>query len=85
MGYFVFGITGYVAKKENLHYGAVVVGEPRAEHAKEASRRAGRRLAEWVVYFMEGRKDLHPLEANMNVSGSLRTGRPKWKQRKPRR
>lgn len=63
MGYFVFGITDYVAKKESLHYGAVVTGEPRAEHAKEACRRAGTRLAEWVGYYMEGRKDLHPLQA----------------------
>lgn len=63
MGYFVFGITDYVAKKESLHYGAVVAGEPRADHAKEACRRAGRRLAEWVGYYMEGRKELHPLKA----------------------
>lgn len=60
MGYFVFGITDYVAKKESLHYGAVVAGEPRAEHAKEACRRAGRRLAEWVAYYMDGRKECHP-------------------------
>ena len=63
MGYFVFGITDYVAKKESLHYGAVVAGEPREDHAKEACRRAGQRLGEWVGYYMEGRKDLHPLEA----------------------
>ena len=64
MGYFVFGITDYVAKKESLHYGAVVAGEPRADHAKEACRRAGRRLAEWVGFYMEGRTDLHPLQAD---------------------
>ena len=63
MGYFVFGITDYVAKKESLHYGAVVAGEPREEHAIEACRRAGQRLGEWVGYYMEGRKDLHPLKA----------------------
>ncbi len=63
MGYFVFGITDYVAKKESLHYGAVVAGEPRVDHAKDACRRIGTRLAEWVGYYMEGRKDLHPLEA----------------------
>jgi NAD(P)H dehydrogenase (quinone) len=59
----VFGITDYVAKKESLHYGAVVVGEPRADHAKEACRRAGVRLAEWVGYYKDGRKELHPLDA----------------------
>lgn len=63
MGYFVFGITDYVAKKESLHYGAVFAGEPRSDHAIEACRRAGQRLAEWVGYYVEGRKDLHPLEA----------------------
>lgn len=61
--YLVFGITDYVAKKESLHYGAVVVGEPRADHAKEACRRAGVRLAEWVGYYKDGRKELHPLDA----------------------
>jgi NAD(P)H dehydrogenase (quinone) len=66
MGYFVFGITDYVAKKESLHYGAVVAGEPRSDHAKESCRRAGRRLAEWVGFYMEGRKDLHPLDATYN-------------------
>ena len=66
MGYFVFGITDYVAKKESLHYGAVVAGEPRADHAIEACSRAGQRLAEWVGYYMEGRKDLHPLKATYN-------------------
>ncbi len=66
MGYFVFGITDYVAKKESLHYGCVVAGEPRAEHAREACRRAGQRLGEWVGYYMEGRKELHPLQATYN-------------------
>lgn len=63
MGYLVFGITDYVAKKESLHYGAVVAGEPRATHAIESCRRAGTRLAEWVGYYVEGRKSLHPLQA----------------------
>lgn len=63
-GYFVFGITDYVAKKESLHYGAVVAGEPRSDHAKEACRRAGRRLSEWVAYYVDGRKECHPLKAD---------------------
>ncbi|WP_223475544.1 flavodoxin family protein [Oricola indica] len=66
MGYFVFGITDYVAKKESLHYGAVVAGEPREDHAIESCRRAGRRLAEWVGYYMDGRKECHPLNAQYN-------------------
>lgn len=66
MGYFVFGITDYVAKKESLHYGAVVAGEPRAEHAKEACRRLGTRLAEWLAIYVDRRDDCHPLKAKYN-------------------
>ncbi len=62
-GYFVFGITDYVYKKQSLHYGAVVAGEPREQHEIEACRRVGLRLAEWVGYYMDGRKELHPLKA----------------------
>ena len=61
MGATVYGVTDYIGKKESLHYGAVFAGEPRAEHAKAACKRAGRRLAEWLGYFLHERKELHPL------------------------
>lgn len=62
-GYLVFGITDYVAKKQSLHYGAVVAGEPREAHEIESCRRAGRRLAEWVGTYVDKRDDCHPLNA----------------------
>ncbi len=57
-GFLTFGVTDYVGKKFTLHYGAVVAGEPRTEEEKEACRRLGRRLAEWVAVFVDGRKEL---------------------------
>lgn len=57
-GFLVFGVTDYVGKKFTLHYGAVVAGEPRTEAEKEACIRLGRRLAEWVAIFVDGRKEL---------------------------
>lgn len=66
MGYLVFGITDYVAKKESLHYGAVVAGEPRSDHAQDACRRAGMRLAEWVGFWVDRREECHPLKVTYN-------------------
>ncbi|NPB06400.1 MAG: flavodoxin family protein [Aquificae bacterium] len=57
-GFLVFGVTDYVGKKFTLHYGAVVAGEPRSEEEQEACRRLGRRLAEWVAVFVDGKKEL---------------------------
>jgi len=63
-GYLVFGITDYVAKKQTCHYGAVAAGEPRLDHEKEACRRVGLRLAEWVGTYIDRREDCHPLNAD---------------------
>ncbi|HIQ48995.1 MAG TPA: flavodoxin family protein [Aquifex aeolicus] len=57
-GFLVFGVTDYVGKKFTLHYGAVISGEPKTEEEKEACRRLGRRLAEWVAVFVDGKKEL---------------------------
>jgi NAD(P)H dehydrogenase (quinone) len=62
-GFLYFGVTDYVGKGLTPHYGAVLAGEPREEKEKEACRRLGRRLAEWVALYKEGRSDLHPLMA----------------------
>lgn len=59
-GFLTFGVTDYVSKLMTLHYGAVAVREPREEETKEACRMLGKRLAEWVAVFVDGRKDLHP-------------------------
>lgn len=59
-GFLTFGVTDYVGKKFTLHYGAVTAREPRAEEEIAACRRLGKRLAEWVAVYVDGRKELHP-------------------------
>lgn len=57
-GFLTFGVTDYVADKFTLHYGAVVAGKPKEEYEKEACRRLGRRLAQWVAYYVDGEKEI---------------------------
>jgi NAD(P)H dehydrogenase (quinone) len=59
-GFLVFGVTDYAAKLTTLHYGAVVIREPRTEESQAACRVLGRRLAEWTAVFVHGRQELHP-------------------------
>ena len=59
-GFMVFGVPDYVGKQFTLHYGAVLAGEPRSEIESAACRRLGKRLAQWVAYYVDGRKDQHP-------------------------
>ncbi len=59
-GFLVFGVPDYVDKQFTLHYGVVVAGEPRSEAEKNACRRLGERLAQWVAAYCDGRKDLQP-------------------------
>lgn len=60
-GFLVFGVTDYVAPQFTLHYGTTIAGEPRTDREKDSPRRLGRRLAEWVATYVEGRSDEHPL------------------------
>ena len=60
-GFLVFGVTDYAAKLMTLHYGAVAAREPRSEDVQEACRILGRRLAEWVAVYVDGRREEHPL------------------------
>lgn len=60
-GMLVFGVTDYVARQYTAHYGAIQAGEPRLEKEKDACRVLGRRLAEWVAVYVDGRKEYHPL------------------------
>ncbi|MEG8945897.1 flavodoxin family protein [Rosettibacter firmus] len=60
-GFLVFGVTDYSGKQFTAHYGVTQAGEPRQDKEIEACRRLGKRLAEWVAVFVDGRKDLHPL------------------------
>ena len=60
-GFLVFGVTDYASKLTTAHYGAVTAREPRDEGTQAACRLLGKRLAEWVAVFCDGRKDQHPL------------------------
>ncbi len=59
-GFLVFGVTDYVSKMMTLHYGAAIAREPRSEETQDACRKLGKRLAEWVACYADGRKDQHP-------------------------
>jgi NAD(P)H dehydrogenase (quinone) len=59
-GFLVFGLPDYVGEKLTLHYGAVVAGEPRREEEIASCTRLGGRLAQWVAFFVDGAKELHP-------------------------
>lgn len=60
-GFLVFGVTDYVAHQFTLHYGSTIAGEPRTEREMDSPRRLGRRLAEWVAFYVDGKSDQHPL------------------------
>ena len=60
-GFLVFGVTDYAGKLTTAHYGAITAREPREEGTQAACRLLGKRLAEWVAVFCDGRRDQHPL------------------------
>lgn len=62
-GLLVFGVPDYVAPGQTLHYGAICAGRPRNDGEREACRRLGRRLAEWVQVFLCQRPEHHPSKA----------------------
>jgi NAD(P)H dehydrogenase (quinone) len=62
-GLLVFGVTDYVAPGQTLHYGAVCAGRPRSDGEREACRRLGRRLSEWVQVLVCKRSEHHPHQA----------------------
>lgn len=59
-GILVFGVPDYVAPGQTLHYGAVCAGPPRDDGEREACRRLGRRLAEWVQTLVCHRPEYDP-------------------------
>lgn len=63
-GLLVFGIPDYVAPGQTLHYGAVCAGRPHTDGEREACRRLGRRLAEWVQTLICGRSEHDPRKAS---------------------
>jgi NAD(P)H dehydrogenase (quinone) len=62
-GLLVFGIPDYVAPGQTLHYGAICAGRPRNDGEREACRRLGRRLTEWVQTFICQRPEHDPWKA----------------------
>ncbi len=60
-GFLVFGVTDYASPMTTAHYGAISAREPRDEGSRAACRLLGKRLAEWVAVFHDGRPDQHPL------------------------
>ncbi len=62
-GLFVFGIPDYVAPGQTLHYGAICAGKPRNDGEREACRRLGRRLTEWVQTLVCHRPEHDPRKA----------------------
>jgi NAD(P)H dehydrogenase (quinone) len=59
-GFLVFGVPDYTGEAFTLHYGAVVAREPKREEEIAACRRVGKRLAQWVAVFVDGRKEHYP-------------------------
>jgi NAD(P)H dehydrogenase (quinone) len=62
-GLLVFGVPDYVAPGQTLHYGAICAGRPRNDGEREACRRLGRRLAEWVQTLVCHRSKHDPRKA----------------------
>ena len=62
-GFLVFGVPDYVAPGQTLHYGAICAGRPRNDGDREACRRLGRRLAEWVQTLICHRPEHDPRKA----------------------
>jgi NAD(P)H dehydrogenase (quinone) len=62
-GLLVFGVPDYVAPGQTLHYGAICAGHPRDDGEREACRRLGRRLAEWVQTLICQRPEHDPRKA----------------------
>ena len=60
VGMLTFGVTDYTGKQFTLHYGAITAGQPKADPEMEAGRRLGKRLAQWVAVYIDGRPEAHP-------------------------
>ncbi len=60
VGMLTFGVTDYTAPQFTLHYGAVTAGKPREDKESAAARRLGKRLAQWVAVYFEGREEFRP-------------------------
>lgn len=62
-GQSVFAVPDYVAPGQTLHYGAICADRPRNDGEREACRRLGRRLTEWVQSLICQRPEQDPRQA----------------------
>ena len=60
LGLLVFGVPDYVGEAFTLHHGAVVAREQEREEEIAACRRLGKRLAQWVAVYVDGREEHFP-------------------------
>jgi len=60
-GFLVFGVTDYSGHQFTGHYGAVQAGEPREDKQIQGCNNLGKRLAEWVAVYKDGRTEENPL------------------------
>jgi len=60
VGMLTFGVTDYTGAQFTLHYGAVSAGKPREDKEIAAAQRLGKRLAQWVAVYFDGRAELRP-------------------------
>jgi len=60
VGMLTFGVTDYTGHQFTLHYGAITAGKPHREVEISASRRIGKRLAQWVSVYVDGDRSQHP-------------------------
>jgi NAD(P)H dehydrogenase (quinone) len=62
-GFLVFGVPDYSGNRFTAHYGATQAGEPIEEKEIMSCKRLGRRLAEWVSVYIDGKSENHPLKS----------------------
>ena len=60
LGMLAFGVTDYTGKQFTLHYGSVTAGKPREDKEVAACHRLGKRLAQWVAVYFDGREEMRP-------------------------
>jgi NAD(P)H dehydrogenase (quinone) len=66
-GCLVFGVTDYVDKSHTLHYGSTIVKEPREDHAIKSCQKLGSRLAEWLSFYVDNKKENHPIKLRKSI------------------
>ncbi len=61
-GFMVFGVTDYATATHSSHYGAISAAAPEKEDYQQGAVSLGRRLAEWVSFYVDKNEASHPLK-----------------------